>query len=462
MANKPFGCTAEGIQIAGNPSNLYNIDLVTGGLTLRGEVDPPSVYNAIGYNNIDGNIYGMLGNKVVILNNDQTVDFLADVPNLPTQSYIAGDIDLAGRYYIYSVNESETIYVIDANPNSPTYLKLIDPVTGTEQTQEPFGIKTTAAFYADWAFSPIDNQLYAAISNSDTVARINPLTGEQTILNTTGLPSAVSPLPTYGAAFADASGALYFINNGTGNVYRVVITGDTAEATLFSRAQPAGAIDGARCALAALDALSVEKIVDKARACAGSALKYTIKVTNLSLSTLSGVKIIDALPDGVTLISDSLELDGNPVSGDLGSGIEVGSLEPGADAVLTFSVTTSSELPAQNPIVNTAQAMFDTGTPVESGEAQTLIVQNPRHQAISDFLQSIALEQTAISHILNAEGEKIQKILTLENVTAEQMISVNKSAENLIDGLAKLEMVLAEKAKKCQNTICEDCADSAQ
>src|SRR5699024_3443655 len=137
---------------------------------------------------------------------------------------------------------------------------------------------------------------------------------------------------------------------------------------------------------------------------------------------------------GVTLISDSLELDGNPVSGDLGSGIEVGSLEPGADAVLTFSVTTSSELPAQNPIVNTAQAVFDTGTPVESGEAQTLIVQNPRHQAISDLLQSIALGQTAISHILNAEGEKIQKILTLENVTAEQMISVNKSAENLIDG----------------------------
>ena len=42
------------------------------------------------------------------------------------------------------------------------------------------------------------------------------------------------------------------------------------------------------------------------------------------------------------------------------------------------------------------------------------------------------------------------------------MISVNKSAENLIDGLAKLEMVLAEKAKKCQNTICEDCVDSAQ
>lgn len=34
-----------------------------------------------------------------------------------------------------------------------------------------------------------------------------------------------------------------------------------------------------------------------------------------------------------------------------------------------------------------------------------------RSQAITDIIQSVALEQTALSHILNAEGEKIQKIL---------------------------------------------------
>ncbi len=33
--------------------------------------------------------------------------------------------------------------------------------------------------------------------------------------------------------------------------------------------------------------------------------------------------------------------------------------------------------------------------------------------AASSLVQSIALEETAISHILNAEGEKIQKVLSL-------------------------------------------------
>ena len=35
-------------------------------------------------------------------------------------------------------------------------------------------------------------------------------------------------------------------------------------------------------------------------------------------------------------------------------------------------------------------------------------------QAVTDLLESIALEETALSHILNAEGEKIQKVLAQE------------------------------------------------
>ena len=34
-----------------------------------------------------------------------------------------------------------------------------------------------------------------------------------------------------------------------------------------------------------------------------------------------------------------------------------------------------------------------------------------RPQSVTDMIESIALEQTALSHILNAEGEKIQKVL---------------------------------------------------
>lgn len=41
------------------------------------------------------------------------------------------------------------------------------------------------------------------------------------------------------------------------------------------------------------------------------------------------------------------------------------------------------------------------GMPVITASATT------RDQAITDLIQSVALEETALSHILNAEGEKI-------------------------------------------------------
>lgn len=70
MANKPFGCISEGIQVAGDPVKLYNINLVTGKLTLRGEITPAGRYNAIGYNIIDGNLYGVSNGSIIIINND--------------------------------------------------------------------------------------------------------------------------------------------------------------------------------------------------------------------------------------------------------------------------------------------------------------------------------------------------------------------------------------------------------
>lgn len=67
-----------------------------------------------------------------------------------------------------------------------------------------------------------------------------------------------------------------------------------------------------------------------------------------------------------------------------------------------------------------------------------------RAQAITDIVTSVALEEAALAHILNAEGEKIQKIVA-EATTAAEMIAVNTSVEDMVKAITHLELVLQGK-----------------
>ena len=79
-----------------------------------------------------------------------------------------------------------------------------------------------------------------------------------------------------------------------------------------------------------------------------------------------------------------------------------------------------------------------------------------RCQAITDVVTSVALEQTALSHILNAEGEKIQKIVAA-STTAEEMLAVNKSVMKMVGAITKLEMVLQGKLELFEDCLCTEC-----
>lgn len=85
------------------------------------------------------------------------------------------------------------------------------------------------------------------------------------------------------------------------------------------------------------------------------------------------------------------------------------------------------------------ELIFLMGMPVITPSTTT------RDQAITDIIQSVALEQTALSHILNAEGEKIQKVVAMEDVAAETLLAVNKSVESMVNSVTKLEMILQSK-----------------
>ncbi|MEG0322251.1 MAG: hypothetical protein RR606_08680 [Oscillospiraceae bacterium] len=66
-------------------------------------------------------------------------------------------------------------------------------------------------------------------------------------------------------------------------------------------------------------------------------------------------------------------------------------------------------------------------------------------QAVNDLIESVALEETGLSHILNAEGEKIQAFVHMPGVTPDQLLAVNASVQGTVDAVTRLTMVLQSK-----------------
>ena len=75
------------------------------------------------------------------------------------------------------------------------------------------------------------------------------------------------------------------------------------------------------------------------------------------------------------------------------------------------------------------------------------------NQAITDLIESIALEETALSHILNAEGEKLQKVLAMEDVSLNQILDVNETVMNMVTTVNELEHTLRDKLEFISNNL---------
>jgi len=79
-----------------------------------------------------------------------------------------------------------------------------------------------------------------------------------------------------------------------------------------------------------------------------------------------------------------------------------------------------------------------------------------RCQAITDIIESVALEQAALAHILNAEGEKLQHIISVETDTTV-LLEANKSIRSMVDTVARLEMILQSKLGLFEESLNDDC-----
>lgn len=71
-----------------------------------------------------------------------------------------------------------------------------------------------------------------------------------------------------------------------------------------------------------------------------------------------------------------------------------------------------------------------------------------------EILHSVALEEAALSHILNAEGEKIQKAVAMKDATIQDLLCINSSVAKTIREVTSLELVLLSKLEAACSFSC--------
>ena len=256
----PLICSATFIQFVGNPTEWVNINLVTGNDVIQGNLNPPDYINAIGYNALDNYIYGYDDTMNSIARVDATgnIMLLGEPTGMPltTNQYNTGCFDDQGYFYAY-YGAAARMYVVDLRPNSPTYMKLVDPTNGYAEQTSGYGIALVNGTpnVADWVWLPATAQtgigtngfLYG-IQTGGIMARVN-LDNAHVINMTTSGPTYNN---SYGAMSVDAQGNIYAVANQNGNVYRYTINGTTTTGVYFSNTYYDTHNDGGMCRNATL------------------------------------------------------------------------------------------------------------------------------------------------------------------------------------------------------------------
>ena len=82
-------------------------------------------------------------------------------------------------------------------------------------------------------------------------------------------------------------------------------------------------------------------------------------------------------------------------------------------------------------------------------------------QAVIDLVESIALQENALSHILCAESRKMDAAMKLDGLDLCKLLEVNDSATNMVHAVANLELVLKDKLEFVSNNLYYPPVDAA-
>lgn len=200
--------------------------------------------------------------------------------------------------------------------------------------------------------------------------------------------------------------------------------------------------------------LTIIKTADKNISYLGDVITYHLAVKNIGNVPANQVVITDIIANGLSYVSNSL-LVSVPYSGTPLTGITLtGPIAPGQSVNISFQAKVNT-MPLPNPIENTASASYvytvDPADPnavsatATSNPVPTIIFRNDYHQQINDLIESVALEEAALAAIANAEGAKIQKAVSLGNISEQELLCINKSVNDMLESLSILEQILKQK-----------------
>ena len=319
----PIGFQCSGDYFISQKNTLFQLDTTVtpygfddispGGYTGKEKI------NGIGFNYKDGYVYGMKGgsNHLIRIESSGHMRDMGAITDLPSKGYYRGDFDLEGNYYVV---DGKKLYTVN-----------ISTLVATKTT-------LSAGFGSpDIAFNVRDGKMYGA--QKTRLYTLDLDTAKVTSKTVTNLPSA-----TYGSAWFDSAGRLFFSSNQTGDIYRVDDLA-TPVANYVSKGQPTSSNDGTACAGTPL----LEHTISPAATTPSTIVTHTYTIDNglLSGDALGdplSIGFDDVLSDGRTFVDASLvivgALNNSPTTNSYGgtSTIDINGLQLDPSSTVTITI----------------------------------------------------------------------------------------------------------------------------
>lgn len=276
-------------------------------------------YNAIGFNIQDSFIYGMAPqstgpNAPTVYRIDSSGSATAlgsptGFPVIPTgvdngfvRFAFAGDVNRDGVYYVYITSLDPNFNYVAAPADRPN-LYAINLTTNTVVGQWTLA----GTSFADIAFNPRDDQLYAFDTLRRQMVRIDLPAGTVTYFGAISAGNSV-----IGGSFFNSFGDFFaFDDSGNILVTRDVANPNNPNQGVFETVGQVSAVnrfDGASCAFAP----EMQKTVDPSTIVAGGTVTYRYRISNANSSPLSNLTFTDIMPDGRRYVAGTLT---NPFGG---------------------------------------------------------------------------------------------------------------------------------------------------